>query len=156
MLSQLGYPSTYALEDVGVEDPAQAQIIKAKEDLFKHRIQLRMDHEKGMHDLSMQNMQFQMQMQQQQMAQQMQQGPPPGPQGGAVPETEIQQQGLAQQLAQMGEAPGFEASQGEPGMTGMVPGGQGFNPAMGGTPPAQAFPEAAGAYWEGQSQMPEV
>jgi len=98
LLMQLGYPKSYALEDMGVEDPE-----KAMDEHYFER----------MTDLEMQTYEQErmMQMQMEQQAQQM-------------------QEQEAQQLAQQAD------------LAGVIPGGEDFNPAMGGMPPAAAFPGA--------------
>jgi hypothetical protein len=122
IMVQYGYPREYALEDLGVDDPQQAirqwyfeRYVQQKFDLETQREQqeVQLEGQAQQMQIQMQAQQAQMQMQQQQqMAQQ-----PPMQQGGMPPE---------------GMSP--EGMPPEPGQ------GQGYNPAMGGTPAVMSMP----------------
>lgn len=106
LLMNIGYPKSYALEDMGVEDPELA--------IERH-------YQERLEELEFQKYE-QMVMQELQMQTQNQQA---------------EAQALAQQLEQEGP----------------ILGGQGFNPAFGGIPPALAFPEATRESGAGETSM---
>lgn len=112
MVQNLGYSMERALEETGVADPDQA----IKEGMYEQMLRAQVQ-QKSQAMLQEQQFDVQMRLQaKQMMAQQAMQGGG-GLQGGGQP-----------------------PMQGTPPVPRQTPGGQGFNPAMGGIPPAQANP----------------
>lgn len=122
MLTQMGYPREYALEDIGVSDPQEAMFLWNMEKWVDHLNEMA----KQRQILEMQN---EMAMQQAQVQQEM-----------ANQQAQEQQAQEAQMLAQMGQMGAQESG---------MPGGQGFNAAMGGTPPPTAAPGMTREFFQG-------
>lgn len=114
MVQSIGYPKEYALEDVGVTDPQAALQQSYLERLVEFKFNERLKAESAELDIQIQQQTAQLQQAQQMQAEQAQ----------------MAQQQQAQAMSQ------------QQAMTGPTPGGQGFNPAMGGIPPSIAFPQA--------------
>jgi hypothetical protein len=110
-VERLGYSREAALEDIGVEDPQNMMRQSFYEGLLQNEIQI-----------AMQNAQMSAQMKWQMLQQQMQ--------------MQMQAQQEASMQGGTGQLPNEQPTQGIPGAT-----GQGYNPAMGGTPPAMLEPE---------------
>jgi len=127
LLQRLGYSNTSALEDMGVEDPEQEMDRAFEEKLDQNQLDMYILSQQQALQMQMQALQMQMQQQQQMQQMGMQQ--------------QMQQQQQAQQMAQQQE------------LGGAIPGGQGFNPAMGGQPPAMAFPEGTRENVNGEMGM---
>ena len=127
-VERLGMSQERALNEIGVEDPQAETRQRMYEALLENELAIIMQQAQGQAQLKLQMMQQQMQMQMQMQAQQEQQ---------MMQEQMMGQQGQMWQMGQMGQMPmGMQG----PGMPGI--GGQGFNPAMGGSPPQQANPYA--------------
>lgn len=124
LLKNLGYSNTSALEDMGVEDPEQEMDRSFEERIDQHMLEMFITTQQ-------QELQMQMQLASQGAQQQMQMG--------------AQQQQMQQQEAQ---ALAMQQQQ-----QGPIQGGQGFDPAMGGLPPAMAFPEGTREEVTGQMGM---
>jgi hypothetical protein len=116
------YPKEYAMEDMGITDPQKATRQIYYEKWTDHLFELN----KQKMVMELQQM-FAQQQAQQQMAMQNEQA-------------QQQSQMQAQQLAQMGQTGPQESSQ---------PGGQGFNAAMDGMPPAAAAPGQTREFFQG-------
>jgi hypothetical protein len=136
MLTQFGYSRERALEDMGVSDPQGEMKQWYGEKYIDHIFEMAKQKQMLEMQAEMANQQAQEQMGMQQQAQQEQ--------------MMAQQQAEAQQMAQMGQQ--------QPGAESMQPGGQGFNAAMGGMPPAAAAPGMTREFFEGgiENANPEV
>jgi hypothetical protein len=125
ILTQIGYSWERALEDMGVEDPAQEikqwQFEKIVRDKLEARIQAEAQLIQGQAQLQIQQAQMEMQMQAQ-----------------GAQNAQMEQQAMAQRMAE--QMP----------QEGMFPGGQGFNPAAGGTPAVMAAPGATREVMQGR------
>ncbi|MGW8178125.1 MAG: hypothetical protein ACWGQW_04930 [bacterium] len=121
MAQQIGLSKERALEELGISDPEAELDQFWMEKMEENRMNIIMQEEQfqaqAQQQMIMQQLQQQMAMEQQQQAQDMQ-----------------AQQQLEQQYMQ-----GMMNQQEAPGIPGL--GGQGFNPAFGGTPPAMFAPE---------------
>lgn len=127
MIQSMNYPRVYALEDVGVTDPEAAIEQSYMEQYVNFKFQQFLKAEGAQLDLQIQGMAQQMQAAQEQQMQ--------------AQQAQAQQQAVMQQSAE------------QQGMMGPAPGGQGFNPAMGGIPPAVAFPEGTREITQGEDMM---
>lgn len=117
MSRELKYPAHKILEELGETDPQGAIDEWAKEQFYMSEVAGRAKLIQAEYDLQIQQAQMAMQMQAQQQQMQMQM------------EAQAMQTGMAEQQPMPGGPMGMEGIE-----------GQGFNPAMGGMPPAQAGP----------------
>lgn len=122
MAKQIGLSNERALEELGITDPEEELERFWLERLFENKM-----------NIVMQEQQFESQLEQQQISQQMQ----------MAQQQQMEQEAMMQQQQVMDEQQYMQMMQNQqqaPGLPGL--GGQGFNPNMGGTPPAMFAPEA--------------